>query len=114
MYDFNGDGVILATIKTKGDTIRYFANLFLGKGFFEYWLADKKFVFYDTVGNRIAILFTGFEEKLKLSINEGLGDTILNKYLRDKNGGGIYEIWQIEYTRVGNKVKANVFYDYPF
>ena len=114
MYDFNGDGVILTTIRNNGDTTRYYVNLFLGKDFFEHWLMDKKFLFYDSIGDRITILYTGYEDKLELTTNPYLGDTILNNYLRTEKMFGISEIWQIEYTRVGKRITYDVYYEYPF
>jgi hypothetical protein len=114
MYDFNGDGVILATVKQKSDTTKYYLNLLLRKDFFKKWLLDKKFVLYDTIAQRIAILYTGLESTIGSQTNEALGDTILNEYLRDYNENGIFEIWQLEYTRIDSTITRKVYYGYPF
>lgn len=113
MYDFDGKGVIMTTIKTNYDTTRYFLDIFLDKDFFDEWLANKNFVLYDTIDNRIVILATKLESYYSLPKTNTENDTILNRYFR-KTKPGLTEIWQLEYTRVGSLIKRKVIYDFPF
>lgn len=114
MYDFNGDGVILVVTKQNNDTTKYYLNLVLQKEFFTNWLSDKRFILFDTVANRIAIIYSGLESSFCLPIENGIGDTILNKYIHDYKSGGINEIWQLEYTRVNSDITRKVYYGNPF
>jgi len=107
-YDFNGKGVLMTNITTNGDTTKYVVFLFLDRGFFDVWLRDKQTVFYDTIDNRIAILATKNECFFKIPNAKAENDTLLDKYLIKKKK--FHEIWELEYSRIGDSLKHKVVY----
>lgn len=107
-YDFSGKGVLMTNITTKGDTTKYVVFLFTGREFFDVWLRDKKTVLYDTIDNRIAILTTKNECFFSVSKANAVSDTLLDKYLINKTK--FHEIWELEYSRIGDSLKHKVVY----
>jgi hypothetical protein len=110
--NLKGKGVIMTRILPFKDSTKYIVNLFPNKSFFDYWLRDKEFVLYDTIGNRIVILDTKIESSFRFPAFKAASDTIINKYLMDKKRH--FEIWQIEYLRIDTTVTQKVFYEDSF
>jgi hypothetical protein len=113
-YNFDVNGIILASITTVCDTTNCILFLFLDKKFFDYWLKHKNFVLYDTIDNRLVILTTRIEPTIKLSYANAVSDTIINKYLRKSDTGDrMDEIWLVEYTIVNGITSHKVLKNYP-
>ena len=112
ILNLRGKGVIMTRILPYQDSTKYIVNLFPDKSFFDFWLKDKEFVLYDTIGTRIVILSTKFEDSFRFQDLKTTSDTIINKYLLDKKRP--FEIWQHEYLRVDSIVTQKVVYEYLF
>ena len=112
-YNLRGKGVLMTRIISNHDTTKYYVNLFPHKDFFDYWMEDKNFVLYDTIGGRIVILATKQESFYKFPNIKAESDTILNRF-DYKSRPYIIEIWLVEYTRVDTLISRNVYYQDPF
>jgi hypothetical protein len=112
IFNLKGKGVIMTSILPYQDSTKYIVNLFPDKSFFEFWLKDKEFVLYDTIGTRIVILSTKFENSFRFQDLKTSSDTIINKYLLDNKRH--FEVWQLEYKRVDTIVTQKVIYEYLF
>ncbi len=112
VLNLKGKGVIMTRILPFQDSTKYIVNLFPDRSFFDFWLKDKNFVLYDTIGSRIVILSTRIEDSFRFQDFTASSDTIINKYLLDNKRH--FEIWQHEYLRVDTTVTQKVFYEYLF
>jgi hypothetical protein len=114
-FPFNGKGVYLSTIKSSNDTIKYYVTAIFTEQDLSTVLNGIPYYLYDTINQRIVIIYTKFEKHFENKYSKYECDTILYKYFDYSTNAALHkEVYCGEITKFEDTIIRKIIHFNPF